>query len=73
MTTQRLHLNRRALIEAQVRAGVSVADLSSTTGVHQATIYRIMAGNVPRIPTAKKLADALGISVGDILQFEDAA
>lgn len=73
MPMPRPRINRKAFIEARTRAGVSVADLSAATGIHPATIYRIEAGAMPRTPTVKKLADALGADAAAFIIIEDAA
>lgn len=70
MSQPRPQINARAVIEARFRAGLTVADVSRTTGIHPATIYRIESGeSTPRTPTAKKLADALGVDVADLLSL----
>jgi transcriptional regulator with XRE-family HTH domain len=60
---------------AQLRAdkGLSQSELSRISGVKQGVISDIESGQTlaPRLDTAKKLADALGCSVDDLLKSDD--
>ena len=52
------------------RQGMSQSMLSQKSGVKQQTISMLETGErkMPRIDTAKKLADALGCTVDDLLK-----
>ena len=55
---------------AQVRQskGLTQEQLSAATGVHRVTIARIETGEVsPKVETLKRLADALGVLVDDLI------
>lgn len=57
----------KALRESQ---GMSQSTLSRKSGVKQQTISMLETGErkMPRVDTAKKLADALGCTVDDLLK-----
>lgn len=48
---------------------ISVHELAKNTGVHHSGIYRILKGenNNPGIYTVKKIADAIGINISDLI------
>lgn len=50
-----------------MRAGLSVAETCRLAGIQETTLYRIEAGRVPRITTAKKLAEAFGVDLDALL------
>lgn len=51
-----------------------MAELSRATGKHPSTIYNIESGDSnPHTSTVKRLADALGVDVVDLVVFKDAA
>jgi len=48
--------------------GLSQRELAARAGVVKSTIYEAEAGrHIPRIQTLEKLADALGVSIADLL------
>lgn len=58
---------------AQVRQahGMTQEQLAEATGVHRVTIARIETGDVsPKAETLKRLADALGVLVDDLIEKE---
>ncbi|KVV39634.1 phage repressor [Burkholderia ubonensis] len=73
-TTQRLALMVARIRALMQRQGLSDADLARKTGVSPATLSRVlsMATEDPRISTVMALADALGTTVGYLLQSERA-
>lgn len=56
--------------ELRIKEDFSQDQLSKKTGLAYHTIAKIEAGatNDPRIKTAKKIADALGVTVDDFLK-----
>ncbi|KVD16599.1 phage repressor [Burkholderia ubonensis] len=73
-TTQRLALMVTRIRALMQRQGLSDADLARKTGVSPATLSRVlsMATEDPRISTVMAIADALGTTVGYLLQSERA-
>ncbi|KVN91202.1 LexA family protein [Burkholderia ubonensis] len=73
-TTQRLALMVARIRALMQRQGLSDADLARKTGVSPATLSRVlsMATEDPRISTVMAIADALGTTVGYLLQSERA-
>ena len=60
---ERAALPKDRLQEAMDLAGVKVSQLAKDTGIHRATIYRYLTGEVvPRSDAAHKLATRLGVS-----------
>lgn len=62
--------------QARLRQGLNVKQLSEKSGVTQQTIYRVLrepdTSNVTA-PTAKALADALGVDVLDLFEIREDA
>ena len=51
-------------------ARLTQAELAEKTGIHVNTIARLERGeHTPSHPTLKKLAEALGVSISDILGY----
>ena len=51
---------------------LSQKGLSEATGIHRVTIARYEAGKIePSLPKAKKIADALGCTVDELLKKEE--
>lgn len=55
---------------ARVRAGFTVAEACRLAGIKDSTLYRIEAGRVPRITTAKKLAQVYGVELNQLLAHQ---
>ena len=54
------------------QAGYSVRALADRAGIAFATLWRIETGRATARPaTAKKIADALGVSIPDVAEFAD--
>lgn len=49
------------------------ADIAAQTGLPENTIARICSGRTtnPKLPTLKAIADALGITLDELMDFED--
>ena len=63
-----MEINRRAFQQARVRAGLSFRELAARAGVARDSVFYIEKGTQkPRPATIKKLADALGVSVDDLV------
>lgn len=61
-------VDAEALYERRVALGMSVATLAAATGVGQATIYRLEAGQTnARLATLQRLAKALRTDVERLL------
>jgi transcriptional regulator with XRE-family HTH domain len=57
------------LAEVRQAHGMTQEQLSELTGVHRVTIARIETGEVsPKAETLRRLADALGVLVDDIIE-----
>lgn len=53
---------RDVLIRAMQKAGVGPQSLALSAGISRGALWSIMTGRgVPKFPTAKRLADALGL------------
>lgn len=59
-----------AIQAARVRAGLTVAEACRLAGMRESTLYRIEAGRVPRITTAKTLAAAFGVELDVLLAHQ---
>jgi transcriptional regulator with XRE-family HTH domain len=56
------------LAEVRQAKGMTQEQLAAVTGVHRVTIARIETGEVsPKAETLKRLADALGVLVDDLM------
>ena len=56
------------LAEVRQAHGMTQEQLAEATGVHRVTIARIETGDVsPKAETLKRLADALGVLVDDLM------
>ena len=59
------------LAEVRQAHGMTQEQLAEATGVHRVTIARIETGDVsPKAETLKRLADALGVLVDDLIDKE---
>jgi transcriptional regulator with XRE-family HTH domain len=59
------------LAEVRQAHGFTQEQLAEATGVHRVTIARIETGEVsPKVETLKRLADALGVLVDDLIEKE---
>jgi len=59
------------LVQARQAQGMTQEQLSEASGVHRVTIARIETGEVsPKAETLKRLADALGVLVDDLMTKE---
>lgn len=59
------------LAEVRQAHGMTQEQLAAATGVHRVTIARIETGDVsPKAETLKRLADALGVLVDDLIDKE---
>lgn len=59
------------LAEVRQAHGMTQEQLAEATGVHRVTIARIETGDVsPKAETLKRLADALGVLVDDLIEKE---
>jgi transcriptional regulator with XRE-family HTH domain len=57
-----------SLRQIREERGLSQRELAARAGVVKSTIYEAEAGrHIPRIQTLEKLADALGVSIVDLL------
>lgn len=63
--------NIARLAEVRQAKGMTQEQLAAETGVHRVTIARIETGEVsPKAETLKRLADALGVLVDDLIDKE---
>jgi len=62
-----MQLDGEKLQRARHERGLRQAELAAIAGVRQATISDLERGKPARIGTVKALADALGITPGDLL------
>ncbi len=59
------------LAEVRQAKGMTQEQLSAATGVHRVTIARIETGEAsPMAKTLKRLADALGVAMDDLMDKE---
>lgn len=59
------------LAEVRQAHGMTQEQLAAVTGVHRVTIARIETGDVsPKAETLKRIADALGVLVDDLMTQE---
>lgn len=57
------------LAEVRQSKGMTQEQLAAATGVHRVTIARIETGEIsPKATTLKKLADALGVLMDDLME-----
>ena len=49
---------------------ISIAELERKSGLNNATICK-WANSMPRVDTLKKVADALGVSMDDLMKAEE--
>lgn len=57
------------LAEARQAKGMTQEQLAAATGVHRVTIARIETGEAsPKAETLKRLADALGVRMDDLME-----
>lgn len=66
-------MTRNRLKDLREDAGLSVADLSAAARIPARSIYQYEAGSEPTLRRAKRLADALGVTLEDLLDEEAAA
>ena len=63
--------NIARLADVRQAHGMTQEQLAAATGVHRVTIARIETGDVsPKAETLKRLADALGVLVDDLMTQE---
>ena len=66
-----MQVNTEAMRRFRLEAGMSLKGLASAAGVAHDTVMDIEAGKrTPHPTTVKKLADALGVSVGELVDWE---
>ena len=63
-----MNIDVNALLLEMAKAKVTIKELSEKAEVSRSTITAIKRGGVVRPDIAGKLADALGVSVNDILE-----
>lgn len=65
-----MHVNTETLKRLRIEAGLSLRGLATAAGVSHDTAMEIEAGKrTPHPATVKKLATALGVSVGDLADW----
>jgi transcriptional regulator with XRE-family HTH domain len=50
----------------RLAAGLSAADLSAAAGLTRQALHKLESGSVPSLPTAQRLAAALGVPLADL-------
>ncbi|MCA9878267.1 MAG: helix-turn-helix transcriptional regulator [Thermomicrobiales bacterium] len=66
-----MHVDTEALKRLRIEAGLSLRGLAVAAGVSHDTAMEIEAGKrTPHPATVKKLATALGVSVGALVDWE---
>jgi transcriptional regulator with XRE-family HTH domain len=67
-----MKVNSGAMQRARLNAGLSIRGLAETTGIARDTLTRIEAGEQRPFPaTVKRIADALGVTVLDLVVLDD--
>lgn len=65
-------INRRKIEELRIERGLSLKQFGEAAGVSWTTIHNaIYCDTVPIMGTLKKIADALGVKVLEIVSIED--
>ena len=66
-----MHVNTGAMRRRRLEAGLSLRALAVAAGVAHDTVMGIEGGRrTPHPGTVKKIADALNVSVGDLVDWE---
>jgi transcriptional regulator with XRE-family HTH domain len=66
-----MHVNTMELKKLRMEAGLSLRALALAAGVSHDTAMEIEAGRrTPHPATVKKLAEALNVNVGDLIDWE---
>jgi transcriptional regulator with XRE-family HTH domain len=66
-----MHVNTAELKRLRMEAGLSLRGLAAAAGVAHDTVMEIEGGRrTPHPATVKKLADALGVNVGSLIDWE---
>jgi transcriptional regulator with XRE-family HTH domain len=66
-----MKVNGEAMQRARVNAGLSLRGLAAATGIARDTLTRIEDGSQNPYPaTVKRIADALGITVADLVSWD---
>ena len=66
-----MHVNTAELKRLRMEAGLSLRGLAAAAGVSHDTVMDIEGGRrTPHPATVKKLADALGVNVGSLVDWE---
>ena len=66
-----MHVHRRELKRRRIEAGLSLRGLAAAAGVSHDTVMEIEGGRrSPHPATVKKLADALGVDVGTLVDWD---
>ena len=66
-----MHVNTQMLKRCRIEAGLSLRGLAAAAGVSHDTAMEIEGGRrAPHPATVKKLADALGVGVGTLVDWE---
>ena len=61
-------MGRRSLSELMAERGLTVMSLAKKAGVPHSLVSALLRRKtVPKVPTARKIADALGVGVDDIV------
>ena len=66
-----MQVNTRALKRCRLEAGLSLRGLARAAGVSHDTVMDIERGvRAPHPATVKKLAEAIGVAVGDLVDWK---
>jgi DNA-binding Xre family transcriptional regulator len=57
-----------SLLYWRMERGLLQTELADMAGVHRATVARLEQGYLSRLDTIRKIAEALGVSPGDLLR-----
>ena len=61
-----MRLSGRALVLAALERDITLSDVAKAAGINRQTLYGIKAGRKCSDETARKIADALQVSVEDL-------
>lgn len=63
-----MRINRDKIQVLMAEKGMTQKDIAKATGVSQGTISATMRNNNPRATSVKRISDALGVKIEDILE-----
>lgn len=72
MKTRRPLVRRKLIRRLILERGWTIDDAARKAGVSPSTLYKLTCGARPTLPVARKVAEALGLKLADVVMEEPA-